>query len=250
MKKSQLLLIGLVLLPFALDAHADTTSAAGVAAPATSTSATSPPAGTTTGILDTYPGLQKFVAKEHESHIYFGFGVSPFTIVNSKIGFGASLFQWHYINDTLDFEILNASFSNVFGQTYGNEQMFLLRTAPKLKLFKNVSVGPLAGVEFVHFPSVTDELTKQVNGQQLYSKPFDFSTLGAVYGITASETIPLGSGDRTDLLKINELVFREMYNSNGTNNGWTYYYIQEPLNTDKSPIAASTVFMVEISFLY
>jgi hypothetical protein len=195
------------------------------------------------GILDVYPGLQKFVAKEHASSLYFGFGVSPFTLVNSKIGFGLSLFQLHWMKGAIDWEVFNASFSNVFGQTYGNEQIFLLRTVPKFQVFKNVSIGPMLGVEFVHFPDVTDKLTKN----NLYSQQFEFSTLGIAYGGVVSENFPLANNN---YVKVNEIVYREGYSANGTNNGWTYYYLQNPLNFDKGPIAASTVFLLEISFLY
>ncbi|MBC7397552.1 MAG: hypothetical protein H7333_08920 [Bdellovibrionales bacterium] len=197
-------------------------------------------------VLDTFPALKKFVATERQTNLYFGFGLNPFSIVNSKIGFSASLFQLHWIKDRYDFELLNASFGSFFGGKLGSEQFFLVRAAPKYKVFKNVSIGPIIGMEFVHFPDVSAQITKN----NLYSPSSDFSTVGAVYGATLSQTFDLGSYQKANLLRISESVLQETYSVKNTNNGWSYYYQDNSLNGDPAAIAPNLMFMLEVSYLF
>lgn len=197
-------------------------------------------------VLETYPGLQKFVSTERTSNVYFGFGLNPVNFVGSKIGFSASVFQVHYIKNKWDLELFNGSFGAAFGKQYGNEQFFLIRTAPKYRVVKNISVGPVLGMEFVHFPDVQAELYKNGN----FTKPFDFSTVGAVYGLTISDVIEMGGAGKSSLLRISGTLMKENYSVVGTNNGWQYYYMANYLNGDSSPIAPSTVFLLELSYLF
>ncbi|MDR3607067.1 MAG: hypothetical protein P4M08_06780 [Oligoflexia bacterium] len=200
-------------------------------------------------ITTTYPDLEKFTYSEKASKIYFGFGLSPIAVVGNKLGLSIDLFQVHYIKGAYDFEILSATFGSAFGSSVGSEQFFLLRTVPKFRILKNVSIGPLIGVEFVSYANVTEQLNKYVTlNNDLFAQPFTFTSTGLIYGGAISETLELG---KSNLIKINEFVYQETYSYLGTNNGWTYYFNNQPsLNTDPSPIKPSTVFMLNISLLY
>ena len=196
-------------------------------------------------VLDTYPGLRKFVSSERGTNLYFGFGINPFNLVNSKIGFSASLFQLHWIKDRYDIECFNASFGSFFGSKLGSEQFFLVRAAPKYRVFKNISIGPIIGMEFVHFPDVISQITRN----NLYSPSTDFSTVGAVFGATISQTFDIGY-QKSNLLRVSESIFKETYSVKNTNNGWSYYYADNSLNADPGPIAPSLMLMLEVSYLF
>jgi hypothetical protein len=195
-------------------------------------------------IVDTFPSLQKHVYSEKASNTYIGFGISPITIVNSKIGFSANIFQLHWIKNRYDFEIFSASYGLTMGQSStSSNQFFVLRTAPKIRLFGSISIGPVLGLEFVNFSNLQAELNK--NNQFTPMQPF--SALGAIYGVNVSENFAL---DRSYTLKINQIVYNETYSYSGTNNGWNYYFNSSAINTDPSPIKPSTVIVLEISLLY
>ncbi|MBS1960067.1 MAG: hypothetical protein JST80_11375 [Bdellovibrionales bacterium] len=195
--------------------------------------------------MERFPELTKFIHKEEASNLYFGFGVSPITLVNGKFGFAASIFQLHYLKDKWDTELLNLSFGKAFGDALGKEDFFLLRMSPKYKIYKNISIGPLIGIEFVHFPDVKAALTKG----GLFSQQFDYSTFGYFYGGAISQTFDIGTTG-TNAIRVSAIYYKERYSVEETNNGWTYYFQQNSLNIDKSPIAPSSMFMLEISYLY
>jgi hypothetical protein len=199
-------------------------------------------------IMQTYPDLEKFTYAEKSSRTYFGFGVSPVAIVGSRIGFSLDLFEVHYIKDRWDIEAFSASFGTAFGSQDGAEQFFLFRAAPKYRVLKNVSIGPLVGLEFVSFENVQAQLNKYVTStDDLFAPPEKFTSKGVIYGASICETFNFG---KSDLIKINELIYKETYGYLGTNNGWQYHFNDESLNSDPSPIQPSSVFMIEISFLY
>jgi hypothetical protein len=185
-------------------------------------------------IMQTYPDLEKFTYAEKSSKTYFGFGVSPVAIIGSRIGFSLDLFEVHYIKDRWDIEAFSASFGTAFGAANGAEQFFLFRAAPKYRVLKNVSIGPLVGLEFVSFENVQ-------------APPEKFTSKGVIYGASICETFNFG---KSDLIKINELIYKETYGYLGTNNGWQYHFNDDALNADPSPLQPSSVFMIEISFLY
>jgi hypothetical protein len=199
-------------------------------------------------IMQTYPDLEKFTYAEPSSKTYFGFGLSPVAIIGSRIGFSLDLFEVHYIKDRWDIEAFSASFGTAFGSQNGAEQFFLFRTAPKYRLIKNISVGPLLGIEFVSFENVEAQLNKYVTStNDLFAPPEKFTSRGVIYGASICETFNFG---KSDLIKINELIYKETYGYLGTNNGWQYHFSDDALNADPSPLQPSSVFMIEISFLY
>jgi hypothetical protein len=199
-------------------------------------------------IMETYPDLEKFTYAEKSSKTYFGFGISPVAIIGSRIGFSLDLFEVHYIKDRWDIEAFSASFGTAFGAADGSEQFFLFRAAPKYRVLKNVSIGPLVGLEFVSFGNVQERLNKYVqSNDDLFAPSEKFTSTGVIYGASICETFNFG---KSDLIKINEMIYKETYGYLGTNNGWQYNFNDQALNTDPSPLAPSSVFMIEISFLY
>jgi hypothetical protein len=206
-------------------------------------------------IVDRFPELGSFIREEQASGLYFGFGVSPVTLVNGKFGFAASIFQLHYMKKSWDIELVNLSFGTAFGDTLGKEQFFLLRAAPKFKIYRNISIGPLLGIEFVQFPNVTAAVTKNVDitgdgvPENAFTEQFDFSTFGYFYGGAISQLFEMGP--RHDkAIRVSALYFQERYSVTETRNGWTYYLQPNELNFDKTPIAPASMFMLEISYLY
>jgi hypothetical protein len=194
--------------------------------------------------MQTYPDLEKFTYAEKSSKTYFGFGVSPVAIIGSRIGFSLDLFEVHYIKDRWDIEAFSASFGTAFGAANGAEQFFLFRAAPKYRVLKNVSIGPLVGL----FENVQAQLNKYVTStNDLFAPPEKFTSKGVIYGASICETFNFG---KSDLIKINELIYKETYGYLGTNNGWQYHFNDDALNADPSPLQPSSVFMIEISFLY
>ena len=216
-------------------------------AAASSTNATRPdsvgtaPSGT---FLENYPGLQKYLYRERESKVYFGLGFNPLILVNNRLGLGLSIFQVHWLGDPWEVEWFNASIGTTFSQkSYAKDEYFLFRFAPMYRILKNISFGPLLGLEFVSFGN----LGAQLNKDHLFTPKSNFSTFGFVYGVEASESFAYGKSNQ---IKVSEFVYKETYNQIGTRNGWTYAFDQPDLNADSSAIAPSTVFGLEISFLY
>jgi hypothetical protein len=99
------------------------------------------------------------------------------------------------------------------------------------------------GLEYVSFSNVMAQLNK--NNQ--FTPPDQFSSHGWIYGLDISETFKLGEKYQ---IKANQLIYRETYGTQGTNNGWNYYYLNSSLNTNQDSLAPGTVFMIEFSFLY
>ena len=205
------------------------------------------------GILHAFPNLQKFLYAERKTNLYFGFGVSPMTIQNNRIGFSGNLFQIHYISDPWDLEIFSASFGTTLAQQdYAKTRYFVLRTAPKFKLFRGVSVGPVGGAEFVSFPNLISRLQSpntDPSKRNYFTPEEPYSSWGLIYGVNLAETFPLGNNH---LLKINEIVYRQTYPFETTSDGWTYFY-KNPQDSSTDPdrnlIKTGTVFLLEISFL-
>ena len=194
--------------------------------------------------LETFPALQKYVYSERTSNVYFGFGVSPITLINNRLGFGLNIFQVHWMSQPWDIEWFSASFGTTLAQqSYTKSQNFLFRSVPKYLITKNISVGPMVGLEFVSFSNLNARLYKG----SFYTPTRPFSALGAVYGADLCETFAVGKSNK---IKLNQLIYKETYNHLGTNNGWRYAFDPSDLNLDASPIAPSMVFMLEISFLY
>jgi hypothetical protein len=192
-----------------------------------------------------FPNLKKFVFSENKSNIFFGIGISPLGIVKNKAGFGLSIFQIHYIKGNLDWEMVNASFmSTASDVAETNFKSFTFRTAPKFKLFRILSAGPLLGIEFVNYP----DISAKIGNGTFFTKPEPFSSRGLIYGAALSETFNIGKYT----IKANQLLYKQNYSTTEAFvDGWNYYYEgRADLNLDPTPIAGGWVFMLEFSFLY
>ena len=195
--------------------------------------------------LEEFPNLKDFVFNEPTSSTYFGLGLSPISIMNSKLYVAANLFQIHWINDRFDIEIFSASIgSTINSEDYSSSKHFTFRTIPKYRIFSFISIGPLLGFEFVRFSNITARLYKD-----RYVTPYDvFSSNGLIYGLGISETIDQKNNRK---IKISQNIYKQTYSTTNTNNGWTYLY-QNPelaVEANKDKIAAGIVIMLEISYL-
>ena len=195
--------------------------------------------------LEEFPNLKDFVFNEPTSNTYFGLGLSPISIMNSKLYVAANLFQIHWINDRFDMEIFSASIgSTINSEDYSSSKHFTFRTIPKYRIFSFVSIGPLLGFEFVRFSNISARLYKD-----RYVTPYDvFSSNGLIYGLGISETIDQKNNRK---IKISQNIYKQTYSTTTTNNGWTYLY-QNPelaVESNKDKISAGIVIMLEISYL-
>ena len=196
-------------------------------------------------IVDEFPDLKKYTYKERDSAIYLGFGISPIAVLNNRVHFAADVFQVSWLSRSWDIEIFNASFGYSTSQnSYASSTDITFRVAPKYRITSYLSAGPIAGLEFVSFPDVGSKIFKN----DLSTPNFEpFSSRGFIYGVQASEVVPFGTDH---FLRISELVYQETYSTTTTPDGWTYIFQNNALQNDQTPIQASTMFMIEFSFMY
>ncbi len=85
---------------------------------------------------DEFPNLKKFVFKEPTPSLYIGLGLSPISLMESKIFFTVNLYQLHYIKDNIDWEIISASYGRTLTQNpLAASNHFTFRTIPKYRVF-------------------------------------------------------------------------------------------------------------------
>ncbi len=198
-----------------------------------------------TAFLDEFPHMKKHLFEEPDNHMRFGFGLIPVQFMKNKAGLGFNIIQMHWIHSLLDWEILGISYSStVSGEPVSQINLFTFKTAPKIRITENVSIGGVFGEEFVSFPLIKSRIYKDV----LFTPEESFSTKGPLYGLVLSETFK--AGDK-HLIKVNQMAYRQMYKTDGTTNGWKYYYTSDDsLNKSQKPIAPGIVFLMDISFLF
>jgi hypothetical protein len=195
--------------------------------------------------LAVYPQLKNYVYEEPPTGFFLGLGASPLGLLHSRLMFTGNFFELHWIKDRYDIEILNAAYGFTKAQTSEfASTAFTFRASPKYRFFGNISGGPLLGYELVSFPDV---------GAKIFRSPFiqpqsePFSSRGWIYGVEFSETWTWG---KNSLFKLTEVFYQETYSATTTDHGWTYRYDDSSLQNDQSNIAASTVMMLELSFLF
>ena len=195
--------------------------------------------------LKEHPGLSQFIDKETDSPFRVGIGISPVAVVRGAIVASLNIFQLHYQGRYLDYEIFSAFYSVAISDPNSlGYHAFTFRTVPKFPLLANVSIGPLLGYEYVSFGNVGSQITSN----NLYSPVEPFSNRGWIFGLMITETFQLTP---TFVLKANQLIYRETYSTTTNPDGWTYYFPNnQSLNSDASPIAKSTVFMLEFSVVF
>lgn len=196
-------------------------------------------------IIDSAPGLKDRLFREPDTRIRLGFGVSPLRIMRNRAGLSLSIFQMHWnVSDRFDFELLNFYFaSSVSGDGDYKFRSYTVRTFPKYVFGKNISAGLLLGYEFVVFPEINARIYKN----NYFSPIEEFSSRGFILGVGLSQTFQVS--DRFTL-KVNELAYRQGYNTIGTSDGWQYYYENDALNSDTTPIDAGYVIAIEFSIVY
>ena len=196
-------------------------------------------------ITQKFPHLNQYLFRETDTKIRFGFGIAPIEILKRRVAVSLSILQIHYITPTIDWELLNGSYgSTISGEANTKVNSFAFRTVPKLRLTETFSLGPMIGYEYVRFPDVK---ARQYRGN--YFTPEEpLSSRGLIYGGCASQIIKTKGNS---LIRLNQLVYKQTYDVSKTSNqGWSYYYSDNALNLDPSPIAAGIVFALEVSFLY
>jgi hypothetical protein len=200
-----------------------------------------------------YPELKKFLYIPPKAPVYVGLGAAPISLMGSKLFFNFSLFQVHYITDRWDIEIFSAS----IGQTksdkaFANSRHFTGRFSPKyvfMDLFDTgkVSVGPLLGMEYVHFGSIP---TKKARNGLTTPKYEDLTTSGYIYGLALSQTFTLAK-DRK--FKVSQMFYKQTYNIKESEYGWQFQpqdsnILDGAANQDE--IAKKTVFLIDFAFLF
>ncbi len=196
--------------------------------------------------LKEYPNLNKFIYKKPHSNIYLGIGVTPLAMTDNRFILSGSLFQLHYINKTWDIELFNISLGvNQAENSNYSSYHFIIRTAPKIKIYKNLSLGGIVGWEFVSFPKV---MKKEYKNQ--YFTPMEpFSATGLVLGVIFSQEFKYYD---KFTIKISEFIYREFYSVKEAKYSWKYWFEDEEIeqDPDKKAIAPSFVGGLEISILF
>lgn len=205
--------------------------------------ASSLPSGAT--FLEAYPHLKNYLYNEPESGFYLGLGISPVGVVKNSMLFTANFFSLHYIQDSLDIEILNASYGFTRQQdTEFESTHYTFRTSPKWRFFGVFSVGPVAGYELVNFPNVG---ARVIRGNLIQPQSEPFSANGWIFGGMLSQTFSYG---KEYVLKLNEMFYQESYSTDPPKGGWTYIFDDQKVQYNKDNISAARVIMIEINFLY
>lgn len=198
-------------------------------------------------LVASYPHLKQYLFEEKDTLIRFGFGVSPLQIMKQKAAVGLSIFQVHLMTKRLDWEMFNGSFGmTISGEALSKMYSFNFRSFPKWRISDGFSVGFLVGYEFVSFPEVKAQLRNPTTAHATFVEPM--SARGLIYGVGASQIMHTGKDDQ--LIRINEIVYKQNYSVLSSLYGWEYVYSDNALNTDTSPIESGYVFMLELSFLY
>ena len=205
-------------------------------------------------LIQDFPELKKFLYQPPKAPIYIGVGVNPLGIMGSKLFVGINLFQAHYLTSFWDVEI----FSATIGQSRSNKNFassrhFFARTSPKIivmNIFQTgtVSIGPVAGMEFVSFPQIPVK-KRQPDTNQITPDFEDLTTSGFFYGFMVSETFTLAKDRR---FKMSQTIFKQSYDVKKTDQGWVFDYQDSSigLTENQKEIQADTVFMLEFAYLF
>lgn len=196
--------------------------------------------------MEDNPQLKQFLYKPPPTFIYFGYGISPLSVMKNKIYFTANLFQVHWIKSMWDIELFSVSYGKTLTkESQSSSSHFTFRTTPKIKIFKNFSLGPIIGLEVVRFEGINVQLYKD----GLVSPMESFTSVGPIYGVMFSQLFTLKN---KTIVKINEIFYNQTYSVTKTDNGWEYLYEDEALRKadGKDDIAPGLVFMLEANFLF
>lgn len=193
------------------------------------------------------PHLKRYLFQEKETEIHFGFGITPLQIMKQSAAVGLSIFQVHLVKPQFDWEIFNVTFgTTISSDPYSKMVSFSFRTFPKWRISENLSAGVIVGYEVVSFPDVKFRLRNTTTSLATFEEPL--SVTGLIYGLGASQAMRVG--EKEQIIRITEIVYRQNYNVRSKQAGWEYVYLNGDLNNDPTPILPGYVFSIEISFLY
>jgi hypothetical protein len=200
------------------------------------------------------PQLKKYLFQEPKPPVYYGVGISPITIMNSKMYISANLFQFHWIKYPWDIEAISASMGMTVSQAgYASSRHFIFRSSPKYQIFGIISAGPLVGIEYIRFSKIMARMY-----HDRWVTPYDtFTTSGHIYGLEISETIPMNfaipftSKDQY-LVKINQIVYKQNYSTDKAPFNWDWYYRDRQLRekANRSEFEPGTVYAIEFCILF
>jgi hypothetical protein len=192
------------------------------------------------------PSLNKFIYKKPHSNIYLGLGITPLAITDNRFILAGSLFQLHYIKNNWDFELFNISVGlNQAEESLYSSYHFIIRTAPKIKIYSNLSLGVILGWEFISFPNVNKKEYKN----QYFTPIEPFSTNGGILGIILTQEFKYYG---KYIIQINEFIYREFYSVYEAKYSWKYWFEDDKIeqDPDRKAIAPSFVGGIEISILF
>ncbi len=196
-----------------------------------------------TDFISSHPLLKEHIFIEPPSNINLGIGLVPLGAVKNKLFIGLDVFQLNWTFSFIDWEILSTTIGFVFPQDNTvNAKYFLALTKPKIRISKKISIGLLAGYEFVIFPNLTSFIEK--NNYVTPDQPFSSSSF--VYGFSASQYLSISNSYN---LKISELFFKEHYSVEKTQSGWNFNFSKNSQAFDKATVAPSWVFLLEIALI-
>lgn len=194
--------------------------------------------------LEDFPGLRQYLFSEPESPMKLGMSFTPVGITKNKTYFGASLFQFHYMSEWIDWEIAGvgigmSSARNKVAET----REFTVRTVPKIRVLDNMSFGLLGGYELVSFPNVKSRMRKN----NFATPEESFSSRGWIYG--AAMAISFKS--ESVIFRVSPSYWIQTYPHEKIADDWKYYFLNPELQaaTEREQLKADSVLAIELGIL-
>jgi hypothetical protein len=197
--------------------------------------------------LEDYPHLNQYIFEEDDTGFHFGVGVSPVGFIDSHWTVGINFFQLHYMTENWDIELINTSIQLKRAKNFfSRSRHFVIRSGPKYRINKTLSIGAVVGMEFVEFPNVQTRLT---NGFLFTEFDEPFSNIGAIYGIMASQVFHPW---KEMSLRVNQVIYKQSYSALKTHKGWDFFFQEPSINADTSKdlIKPGVVILFEFSLMY
>ena len=200
--------------------------------------------------MEEFPDLEKHLYQEEPTNIYFGIGLSPIGLQqNNSLIFSVELFQLHFINEWIDWELISFGIGKNSGSRQFAESVnYIIRMTPKWRVLSFLSVGVLVGYEFVSFPNLDVKLSKidQETRSKESTKLEHFSEGGLILGVSISELYSWNEGK--NFIKLNQQFYWQTYPTDVNSRGWEYDFTNEEFAADE--IEAGFVFVLEIALLF
>jgi hypothetical protein len=194
--------------------------------------------------VEEFPTLKGYTYVEPKSKFRLGAGMSPISFLKSKVYSSVSVFQMYFINEKIDFELFNVSVGmTLTGGSDLQSRHFIIRTAPKWRFTKTLSIGPVGGIESVSFPN---QMSRQYKAPWA-TREEPFSNTGFVYGLMVTETFDY---KKDFLFKMNQVAYYQSYSVKKTNKDWEYFFSDPIIDADRTAVEPGLVLMFDFVFLY